>query len=189
MYGGKPATCSQLVCPEKYQEFIGTWTGTFWAYVEAKSSPQNPVYRPYRDTVSYTGVSCFENTVNHDRFIVGKQTDDYGTYGSLPAKTETALLITGDSADGSPFLRTVTSQGTYDYSLAFHDAGAKLAVWTLTIPASGSNPAMTFTTIDGKDLLATGSDTRDVTITLQVGPAASPYWQGVIAFGSHTRRK
>ena len=46
---------------------------------------------------------------------------------------------------------------------------------------------MTYTTIGSHEFTAQGQ-TRDVTVTLTVGPRSRPYWQGVITYGSHTKR-
>ncbi len=184
---GKPASCEQVPCGPIYSTFLGTWSGQFWAYERKKSTQADAVYRPYRNTVAYSEGDCLKNGQNGEVFIVGHQTDDYAAFQDLPAKTDKGLLVTGRKADGTPFLRTIGSEGSYDYSLVYRNPAAKFAVWRLSIPAAGNNPAMTFTTIDGRDFGAAG-ETRDVTVTLTVGPAETPYWEGVIAHGSHTKR-
>jgi hypothetical protein len=49
------------------------------------------------------------------------------------------------------------------------------ANWQLHIPASGSSPQMTFTTIDGRDFTEPAGNARDVTVTLSVGPSTAPF--------------
>ncbi len=175
-------------CGALYQPFLGTWSGRFWAYVRAESTSSKTVYRPYDETVIYTNDGCRRNTQTGDTFVVGNETDRYPAFGRLPAKTSHGLLITGRRADGTPFLRTADDQGTHDYSLVYRNEAAKLAIWQLRIPASAQSPEMDFTTIDAQDFKAAGGDTRDVTVTLTVGTPSSPYWQGVIAYGSHSKR-
>ena len=183
---GAAASCAEVPCGPIYGVFLGTWSGQFWAYERKKSTQTDTVYRPYRNNVAYTQSDCLKNTGNGDVFVVGHQTDDYPAFQGLPAKTDKGLLITGRKADGTPFLRTVGAEGRYDYALVYRNPAAKFAVWQLSIPAAGGNPPMTFTTIDGRDFGAAG-ETRDVTVTLTVGPADAPYWEGVIAHGSHTK--
>lgn len=185
-YGGSQASCEQVPCGDLYSTFLGTWSGQFSAYEQKKSVGGKTVFRPYRNTVTYTEADCLKNTGNGDTFIVGHLTDDYPAFEDLPAKTDHGLLITGRKGDGTPFLRTVGSQGSYDYALVYRNTAAKLAIWKLSIPASGGNPAMTFTTIDGRDESAS-TETRDVTITMSIGPADAPMFESVIAYGSHTK--
>lgn len=97
------------------------------------------------------------------------------------------LLITGKKADDSPFLRTVDEDGYNDYTLVYQNAAANLSIWELHIPAAGDNPEMTFTTVDGQDFSVTTAHKRNVTVTMKVGPADAPFWEGVIAYGSHTK--
>ena len=183
---GAAASCAQVPCGPIYSTFLGTWSGQFWGYERKKSTPASTVYRPYRNTITYAESDCLKNSGNGEVFIVGHQSDDYTAFQDLPAKTEKGLLITGRKADGTPFLRTIGGEGRYDYALVYRNPAAKFAVWKLSVPAAGNNPAMTFTTIDGRDFGATG-ETRDVTVTLTVGPAETPYWEGVIAYGAHTK--
>jgi hypothetical protein len=187
-YGGQAASCVQVPCSDLYSTFLGTWSGKFEAYERKKSVGGKTVFRPYQNTITYTQADCLKNTGNGDSFIVGHQTDDYPVFEDLPAKTSKGLLITGRKADGSPFLRTVGAQGSYDYALVYRNPAAKLAVWKLDIPASGGNPAMSFTTVDGKDFTASSGETRDVTVTMSVGPDDAPMFQSVIAYGSHTKQ-
>lgn len=186
-YGGKPATCVRIACDAKYRTFLGTWRGEFHAYVRKQSSPGHAVFRPYQQSVIYGTDDCLRNTGNGDVFIVGHVTNQYTAFGKLPAKTERNLLITGRHADGTPFLRNVRSEGTYDYKLAFQDKAANLSIWRLQLAAGKGQPAMTFTIVDGRDFNAASEHRRDVTITMQVGPDETPYWQGVIAYGWHAR--
>ena len=52
----------------------------------------------------------------------------------------------------------------------------------LTIKASGPNPEMVFTTIDGRDMTVADSHKRLVTVTL-----AMPGWEGPIVKGYHSK--
>ena len=186
-YGGQPSNCEQVPCSDLYSSFLGTWSGEFQAYERSKSVGGKTVFRPYKNTITYAEADCLKNTGNGETFIVGHLTDDYPRFEDLPARTDHGLLITGRKADGTPFLRTVGSDGNYDYALVYRNPAAKLAVWRLSVPASGGNPAMTFTTIDGKDFAATSGETRDVTVTMSIGPADAPMFESVIAYGSHTK--
>lgn len=185
---GKSASCARVACDAKYKIFLGTWSGKFEAYVRKQSTPGHAVFRPYAESVTYGVDDCLRNTANGDIFIVGHQTDRYPAFGKLPAKINRSLLITGHHAGGTPFLRTVGDDGTYDYALVYQNQSASLSIWQLHLPASKGTPEMTFTTIDGRDFNAKSKYNRDVTITMQLGPSKAPYWSGVIAYGWHARQ-
>lgn len=186
--GGKPASCARVACDAKDKAFLGTWSGKFEAYVRKQSTPGHTVFRPYSESVTYAVGDCLRNTANGDIFIVGHQTDRYPAFGKLPTKVSRSLLITGHHAGGTPFLRTVGDDGTYDYALVYQNQAASLSIWQLHLPASKGNPEMAFTTIDGRDFNTQSKYKRDVTITMQVGPSKAPYWSGVIAYGWHARQ-
>lgn len=186
-YGGANATCERIPCNALYRSFLGTWTGQFWAYVRNRSTRTRAVYRPDREAVTYTASDCLKNLKTADTFIIGHQIERYPSFDGLPAKTAKNLLITGEKADGTPFLRVTMGHQIYDFALAYKNSAAKLAVWKLHIPASKGQPQMTYTTIDGRNF-ASPKRTRIVTMTLAVGPTSAPYWQGVIAYGSHTKQ-
>lgn len=186
--GGESASCVRVACGAKYKTFLGTWRGRFEAYVRKQSAPGHTVFRPYAESVTYGADDCLRNTANGDIFIVGHQTDHYPAFGKLSAKISRSLLITGQHASGTPFLRTVGDDGTYDYALVYQNKAASLSIWQLHLPASKGNPEMTFATIDGRDFNTKSKYKRDVTITMQVGPSKAPYWSGVIAYGWHARQ-
>ncbi len=186
-YGGGAESCEIVACSDAYKPFLGVWSGRFWAYVKERSTADRPFYRPYEDTVTYGASDCLRNTQNGDTFIAGHVVDTYPAFGGLPAQRVTSLLVTGRSADGSLFLRIVGKEGTYKYKSVYRNAAAGLAIWELDIPPSASSPAMTYTTIDQKDVASQQKATRSVTVTLTVGPAQTPFWNGVIAYGTHTR--
>ncbi len=187
-YGGHAALCRRVSCNRRYASFLGIWRGEFHAYVRGKSAPGEPVYRPYRNSVSYSANDCLENPKTGESFIVGHQTDRYPAFEGLPAKVEKSLLIIGRAATGEPFLRTVNGRRVHTFALAYRNRAAGLSAWRLDLPAAHGNPAMTFTTIDGRDLSAPGKHRRNVAVTLAVGPASAPYWRGVIVYGSHTKQ-
>lgn len=187
-YGGKSASCVRVACDAKYKTFLGSWNGKFEAFVRKQSTPGHAVFQPYAESVTYDADDCLRNPANGDVFIVGHQTDRYPAFGKLPAKISRGLLITGQHGDGTPFLRTVGGEGTYDYALVYQDKAASLSIWRLHLPASKGSPAMTFTTVDGRDFNAKSKYQRDVTVTMQVGSEKTPYWQGVIAYGWHARQ-
>jgi hypothetical protein len=184
---GQPSTCEKIACGEIYSEFVGTWSGQFYAYEREKSKGGKPVYRPYRNTISYSQDECLKNSTTGDSFIVGHQTDEYPAFEDLPAKTTTGLLITGKKADGTSFLRTVGKDGARDFQLVYRNSAAKLVVWKLDMPSAGGNPQMSITTIDGRDYTAAPGDARAVTVTMTVGPPDAPYWEGVVAHGTHSK--
>ncbi|MGH8319801.1 MAG: hypothetical protein ACREUL_17830 [Steroidobacteraceae bacterium] len=186
-YGGAAASCEQISCNATYRPFLGTWSGRFWAYVRRQSTHTKNVYRPYHEVVTYSTADCLRNVKTGDSFILGHQTESYPPFKGLPAKAARNLLISGQRADGTPFLRITMEHHTYEYRLTYKNGAAKLAVWELDMPASKGQPQMTFTTIDGRDFTAQGR-TRDVTVTLTVGPLTAPYWQGVIDYGSHSKQ-
>ncbi|HEX5314523.1 MAG TPA: hypothetical protein VFX38_06430, partial [Gammaproteobacteria bacterium] len=179
-YGGHTASCRLVPCSKRYLSFVGTWRGKFYAYVRSQSTPEKPVFRPYENSVRYGADDCLENSAAGESFIVGHETDRYPAFAGLPAKVETSLLIIGRGAGGKAFLRTVDEHGVNSFSLVYRNDAASLAIWKLVLPASTGNPPMTFTTIDGRNFAAANVHTRDVTITMAVGPASAPYWQGVI---------
>jgi hypothetical protein len=185
-YGGQSATCEQVACDERYLSFIGKWEGDFASYVREKSTDEKNVYRPFHNVVTYSESDCLKNKDTGDTFILGRRTDQYPVFEDLPAATKTGLLITDKKADGSSFLRTVDDEGVNDYTLVYKNAAANLSIWDLHIPASGNDPEMTFTTVDGQDFSVTNVHKRNVTVTMKVGPANAPYWQGVLAYGSHS---
>jgi hypothetical protein len=184
--GGAAASCEPVPCNARYRAFLGTWSGEFWSYIRSRSTATKSVYRPYHELVTYAAADCLRDLKTGDSFIVGHQTESFPAFDGLPAKTTRNLLISGQKADGAPYLRIAMRHHTYDYRLRYEDSAAKLAVWELDVPASQGQPRMTFTTIDGRDFGAEGR-TRTVTITLALGPPARPYWQGVIDYGAHTR--
>ncbi|HEY3858485.1 MAG TPA: hypothetical protein VGM47_02605 [Gammaproteobacteria bacterium] len=47
---------------------------------------------------------------------------------------------------------------------------------------------MSFTMVDGKGFTTSSGETRDVTVTMTVGPDDSHMFQSVIAYGSHTKQ-
>lgn len=187
-YGGRATSCVHIACAKPYDEFIGTWRGAFHAYVRAESTPQKPVYRPYTDSVSYSPNDCYRNTGNGDILIIGHQLDTYPAFHSLPAEARKGLLIFGRTAQGTPFMRTVGDRGSYNYALVYRNDAASLSIWRLQIPAAVGRPPMTFTTIDGRRPGAANPHTRDVQVTMSVGPETKPYWRGVIAYGTHSRQ-
>ncbi len=188
VYGGRDGSCERIPCNTRYRSFLGTWSGRFWSYVRSRSTDTKSVYRPYHEVVVYTAADCLRNIASGDTLIVGHQTDSYPAYEGLPGKVATSLLITGERSDGAPLLRVMMQHRTYDYMLRYENKAAKLAVWELHLSATKGQPQMTFTIIDGRDFIARGTQTRDVTVTLTVGPRSKSYWQGVIAYGSHTKR-
>lgn len=188
-YGGKSAMCSRATCVGKLAVTLGTWKGDFQAYVQSLSKGDKAVFRPYVNTTAYSAQDCFTNAASGETFAIGRMTDVYAAFDSLPAKTERGLLIVGTSADGARFMRTVEAQKSYSYRLKYENAAASLSVWELTVPAEGQSPAMTFTTVDARDFEDTRDNKRHVTVTLLVGPPQTPYFNGVVAFGSHTLQK
>ncbi len=187
-YGGHPASCKHVPCRKKYLSFIGTWQGEFHAYVRSKSTPDKAVYRPYHNTVNYSASDCLEDVKTGETFIVGHQTNRYPAFEGLSSKTDKSLLIIGRGSDSKPFLRTVDNNGVNTFTLIYQNVAASLSIWNLALPAAHGNPPMSFTTIDGQDLGTPNMHRRDVTVTLTVGPVDAPYWQGVIAYGSHAKQ-
>lgn len=180
-YGGTKATCIRVVCDEKYQSFLGTWSGPFQAYVRETSA-----FRPYQNVVTYSEVDCLQNTETGDKFIIGRRTDNFPAFNGLAAKIEKALLITGKRKDGTPFLRTIDDEGTFDYQLIYQNKPANLSIWGFTVPASQNSPELRFTVIDGQDFSETSVHKRNVTVSMSVGPQTAPVWEGVVGSGYHS---
>jgi hypothetical protein len=178
-FAGEAKSCVVIACPERYQEFLGTWTGPFQGFDRELGG-----FRPFENRVSYSEADCLETVDTGDRFIVGRRTDDYPAFQGLAAKTETGLLITGTHQDGSPFLRTVGAEGASDYQLVYKSDVQSLSIWRLTV--STPDGGMTFTTVDGKDFEAPeGVHSRKVVVSLEM-PAAG--FAGVVSKGHHTHR-
>jgi hypothetical protein len=188
-YGGKNTSCVRVKCNKEYSSFLGTWKGTFHSYVRKQSSHGNPVYRPYQEVISYTKSNCMKNAQSGETFIIGLETSRYSKFHGLEATVKKDRLVFGKDADGTAFLRRVGNKGTYNYTLAYKNGAAGLSIWKMSLPASHGQPPMTFTTIDAKELTAAGKHKRNVAVTLKVGPANMPYWQGLITYGSHTRQE
>jgi hypothetical protein len=183
---GANTKCKQVACSERQKEFIGTWSGAFQSYSQELSTKAQNIYRPFQNSVSYSENGCLKNLDNGDVFIVGHRIDTYPPFQSLPAATQSGLLITGTHADGSPFLKTVDDNGNNDYQLVYRNTTASLAIWTLTIPAREGSPEMRFTTIDGRDFTETAHNKRNVVVTMSIGPTNAPFWEAVVSSGSHT---
>jgi hypothetical protein len=195
---GKPATCRVVPCGARYTRFLGVWAGPFEEYVQSRSTPQNPVFRPYENRIGYRSTDCLTNPASGETFIVGHETNIYPAFKGLPAQTKHGLLITGRRADGTPFLRTIDDQGRYDYALVSKNTANERMVWQLDVPSSrrpcptAANPKKTcptgpmqFRVTDGRDQSRRSANVRDVAIEMTIGPAAHPYWHGVIAQGHH----
>ncbi|MGH7738378.1 MAG: hypothetical protein ACREMP_11015 [Candidatus Tyrphobacter sp.] len=43
-----------MPCSGTFETFIGTWSGPFWAYVQALSTPSKPVYHEAAQCSSHT---------------------------------------------------------------------------------------------------------------------------------------
>lgn len=186
-YGGKAAICERVSCDEKYLSFIGKWAGPFEAYVQELSSNTHSVFRPFSNIVTYSEDDCLRNVADGDTFIIGRRTDNYPAFGGLPEKTSCGLLVTGKHQDGSPFLLTVDDEnGPNKYQLEYKNALANLSIWSLTVPAKGKSPEMRFLTIDGQDFKETATHKRDVTVTMSIGPADKPFWEGIVTKGYHS---
>jgi hypothetical protein len=175
-FGGVSTPCVVIACPERYREFIGTWTGPFESFDRELNA-----FRPFTNEVRYAESDCLQ-TETGDQLIIGRRTDTYPAFQGLVEKTETGLLITGVHADGSPFLRTVGSEGASDYQLVYKSDVASMSIWRLTVATDDGD--MIFTTIDGKDFEApAGTHTRKVTVSLEM-PAIG--YAGVVSKGHHT---
>jgi hypothetical protein len=189
-YNGKPSQCVRVACEVKYQSFLGTWKGPFHAYVRELSKDGKTVFRPYENTTTYAAADCLKNPDANETFIIGHMTDTYPEFSGLVGHTERSLLITGTASDGSPFLRIVDEKKRMsNYQLEYQNKAASMVVWTLLIPGRDSSPDMLYSTIDGRDLTADGSDRRNVTITLRVGPKGQAYFDGIVGYGFHVRQQ
>lgn len=188
-YSGKTAHCVPVPCG-RYQGFLGVWKGPFEAYSQELSKNGKTIFRPYETTVTYRSSDCLKNPALGEIFILGHVTDVYSAFSGLPARTEHTLLITGEHSDGSRFLRTVDEKKSVsNFHLDYQNKAASMAVWSLSIPAHGNAPEMDYSIIDGREFTATGTNRRNVVITLRVGPKTQPYFDGVIAYGHHTLQK
>ena len=187
VYGDTTAKCVPVTCDAKYKKALGTWSGPFHSYIQDQSQPGHPVFRPYTGSLDYDRVGCSRNTGNGDIFIVGHSLDRYPASGKLPAKTVKNLVVVGRRTDGTEFSRVLGGDSSLEYHPVFEDEAADLLVWRAKVPAENGKPEMTYTLIDARDLNATSSTHRNVTVTVQVGPDKSPYWQGVVAYGWHQK--
>jgi hypothetical protein len=184
-----PSQCEIVACLPKYKEFIGNWSGPFLAYDRELSTEEKTIFRPFQNKVSYSESDCLKNKENGDVFIIGRRVDQYPAFMDAPEKKVRGLLITGRTKEGTPFLRTIDNEGINNYEPVYQNSAANLSVWKLTVPASENSPEMEFTTIDGKDFNENLTHKRNVTVTMRVGPASKPLWEGVIAKGYHSLSK
>lgn len=186
-YGGKPTRCAPVPCGGDYQAFLGIWKGPFEAYSQELSKNGKTIFRPYETTVTYRPSDCLKNPAVGEIFIIGHVTDAYSAFSGLPAHTDRSLLIMGEGAAGARFLRTVDEKKSVsNFHLDYQNKAASLAAWSLSIPANGNAPEMEYSIIDGRDFVASGTNRRNVVITLRVGPKTQPYFDGMIAYGYHT---
>jgi hypothetical protein len=189
-YNGQPAKCIHIPCDGWFKEMLGTWKGPFQAYSRELSKNGQTVMRPYQNVINYAETDCMKNSVSGETFILGRATDTYSEFSGLPANTEHGLLVMGAQADGTRFFRTINSKKQlHAYQLVYQNKLASFDVWQLKIPVDGGSPEMEFTAIDGRDFSDTHEHKRNVTVTLRVGPATQPYFQDVVAFGTHTLQK
>jgi hypothetical protein len=176
---GERLTCRVIECPEPYLEFLGTWEGPFASYDQDLQD-----YRPFANRITYAATDCLEHPASGDRFIIGRRTDTYPEFRGKTEVVKTGLLITGVRASGEPFLRTVDDDGINSYGLQYKSNIASLSIWSLTVTADDA-PPMTFTTVDGRDWTAPTMHKRNVVVTMAVGDATNPIWQGVVVRGYH----
>jgi len=183
---GKPSACKVIRCSDRHQKFIGTWQGPFSSYSRELSNESNSIFRPFNNTVTYSEEDCLENVENGDSFIMGRRTDVYPEFEGLPGKTVKGLLVTGRKKDGTLFLRTVDEEnGICDFKLEYRNLLAGMTVWSFVVPESDFSPAMRFTTIDAQDQTMASELRMNVTVTMSIGPADAPYWEGVVTKGYH----
>jgi hypothetical protein len=189
-YNGQPAKCVHIPCDGWLKEMLGTWKGPFQLYSRELSKGGQTVLRPYQNTTIYLETECMKNSASGETFIIGRATDIYPEFSGLPAVTEHSLLIMGEQPDGARFFHTINSKKQlHAYQLLYQNKLASLSVWQLKTPADGGSPEMEFTAIDGRDFSDTLEHKRNVTVTLRVGPQGQPYFQDVVAFGTHTLQK
>ncbi len=182
-YPNGPAQCEQIKCDEKYQSFLGTWTGPMESLVDFGPTP---IYRRYHNTISYRSEDCLKNVGNGDTFIIGRQTDLYPASGNLEAKTENKLLITGKDREGTPFLRTMdlTTKEQHSWHLVYKNDVAVISIWQM----NGTRDGVPYSvqTIDAQDWTVPNPITehrRNVTVTLESGG-----FTRVMVRGYHTKR-
>lgn len=182
-YASGTVACEQIECDEKYQSFLGTWSGPMESLVNFGPVP---TYRKYQNTISYDAKDCLKNTENGDTFIVGRQTDIYPASGDLEAKSEEKLLITGKDKEGNPFLRTVdlNTKKQESWQLVYKNDVAVLSIWQIKGIQDG-NP-YSVQTIDAQDWTLSdplAEHRRNVTVTLE-----SNGFTRVLVRGYHTKQ-
>lgn len=182
-YGDENNRCEQIKCDEKYQSFLGTWSGPMESLIDFGP---NPVYRKYLNTISYSPLDCLKNLDNGDTFIIGRQTDLFPATGNMPAKTEAKLLITGKDAKQQPFLRTVdlSTKKKESWQLVHKNDVAVLSIWQIQGTQNGA--PYTVETIDAQDWTVshpTVEHRRNVTVTLKSGD-----FTRVLVRGYHTKK-
>lgn len=175
--------CEQIRCDEKYQSFLGTWSGPMEELVDFGP---NPFYRPYQNVISYSAADCLRNFDTGETFIIGRQTDTYPASQGKDAKVENKLLITGKDKDGSPFLRTVNlkTKQQESWQLVHKNDAAVLSIWQNTGERAGR--PYTVETIDAKDWNVANPNVehrRNVTVTLDSGG-----FKVVLIRGYHTKQ-
>jgi hypothetical protein len=179
----KSVDCTLVECPKIYAGFKGIWTGDFQSYDQLLKT-----FRPVKNKVIYDG-NCYQNLKNGDIFIVGLKIDVYPEFNGQSLKTDTSFLITGMSGDtGSPFLRTIDkANGVIQFKKVFEDKPTEMSIWEYDMAKTDTQPEMNFRIIDFRNVANEARVERFVTISMKVGPAKQPYWEGVLVKGSHSR--
>lgn len=187
-YKSGAAKCEQIKCDEKYQSFLGTWTGPMEILSDFN---EPPTYRKYQNTVTYSDADCLKNIDNGDTFIIGRQTDSFPASNGLNAKIEHKLLITGKDSKGIPFLRTVDlskkltdEERVLSYELVHKNDVAVMSVWQINGVLNGKPYVLE--TIDAQDWTVANpasQNRRNVTVTLE-----SEGFKRIFVRGYHTKQ-
>lgn len=177
------ARCERIQCDEKYQSFLGTWSGPMEELISFEATP---VYRAYQNKITYDSADCLRNQENGETFIVGRQTDTYPKAHGLEPKTETKLLVTGKDKNDNPFLRTInlTTKKMESWQLVYKNDVAALSIWQIQGIQDGNS--YTIETIDAQDWTVgnpAAEHRRNVTVTLDAGG-----FKRVLIRGYHTKQ-
>lgn len=191
--------CQVTTCSAEFQTFLGSWEGPF-----VVNDPGTGSERDYRNQVTYSEDDCLKNIDSShpgrgDEFIIGRQTDIFPKIvvngKTLEDKIEFGLLITGKTADGTRFLRTINPRDKRsDYTLVKRDEATVTSIWSLFAPNAyckdGQCFDLKFTTFDGQDMSYKGKK-RDVRISMEVFKPGTQekVFESQLASGYHILQK
>ena len=174
-YGGKPMRCERVTCDAKFSPSSASGRAPFRRTSRTCPKTARPCSGRTTDTTTIHGRRLPQGV--RLRRELHHRTDDQRVPGVLRSTGayRSQLADHGRECRREPVpADRRRAQQVSTFRLDYKNAPASLAIWSLVVPSHDHAPEMEYTTIDGRDLTATGVDRRNVTITLRVGPKATP---------------